>query len=214
MRSIISSVLFILASITVLAQAPDSIPALNNIRPGQSFSAPLQADTFPKYNYGFEVGSSVFTDFDGGFGFNTYVAPNLSLKPAKKTLFGATAFIGRSNYYDMPVWIYPGITSKINQNFTNIGLTINGTYFVNDKLYVGGHSFVEHWLPEQNAVQPSFQEWTNYGGGAYSGYKFSDNFKVEFGFQMSKYPTFPGTSNGRSGWGAYPIWPNRVPDQW
>ncbi|TAJ11090.1 hypothetical protein DMA11_18260 [Marinilabiliaceae bacterium JC017] len=148
-------------------------------------------DSLPKHDFGFEVGTSVFTNFDGGYGFNTYVAPRLTLKPTKKLQFDTYGYLGRSSFYDMPVWIYPGVGVNMNQTAINLGVYGQGTYFVNEKVYVGGSAFVENMMPQKHVLSPALKNLTNYGGSAYVGYKFSEHFKVEAEFGVSKYGTYP-----------------------
>lgn len=202
-------IIALVLTITCLAQETDSLTfSLDHINQPRLFES-FPRDTFPKHDFGVEVGSSVFTDFDGGYGFNTYVAPRFSLRPAEKIQFDVFAFAGRSNYYDMPVWIYPGVVTKLDQNFSHLGLNIQGTYFINEKVYVGGSAFVDHLVPENKLINPALGDLTNYGGGAYGGYKFSENFKVEVGFEMSKYPTYPNGIHRGGSWGDFNHWPGR-----
>jgi len=205
---IIIAFIFILSS---KAQKNDSLTfSLETSKHPLLFES-LSIDTFPKHDFDVEVGSSVFTDFEGGYGFNTYVAPRFSLLPAEKIQFDLFAFAGRSNYYNMPVWIYPGFVTKLDQNFTHLGLNAQGTYFINKKVYVGGSAFVNHLVPESPSINPALKNHlTNYGGGAYGGYKFSENFKVEVGIEMSKYPTYRGRMHHGGSWGDFNSWPGKT----
>ena len=147
-------IITLVLTITSRAQETDSLAfSLADVNQPLLFES-FATDTFPKHDFGVEVGSSVFTDFDGGYGFNTYITPRFSLRPAEKIQFDLFAFAGRSNYYDMPVWIYPGVTTKLDQNFTHLGLNIQGTYFINERVYVGGRAFADHLIAENKPINP------------------------------------------------------------
>jgi hypothetical protein len=159
----------------------------------QGLTDVLDSSTFfPRHQYGFEVGASAFTNFNKGYGFNTYVAPRFSLKPFKRLQLDMFGGLGRTSYYNFPVWSYYGQEGVIDQKVTNLGVYGQATYSLNPRLYIGGAGFVDHSVPDKNPLGPALSHITNYGAKSYVGYKFSNSFRVEAGFGVSKYPSYPG----------------------
>nr|WP_319400451.1 hypothetical protein [uncultured Carboxylicivirga sp.] len=166
---------------------------------------PILQDKSNAFSFTTEVGTSVATTFDGGFGTNLYVAPQLWYVPNNKWQFNATPIISRSTFNDMPVWIAPGYVSTFDGTSTHIALYAQGSYNINDKMYVRASVMASTTMLEQNKLAPAIPNMNNIGTSAFVGYKFSEHFKVEAEFGISKNPY--GTYNN---WGS-PMAPFSTP---
>lgn len=144
----------------------------------------------PMVNY--EVGTSVFTNFDGMYGFNTYVAPKMVFQPSKKWVIDGGVFIGRTQMYNVPVFPMYGSATNMDQTVISMGGYARGTYLVNEKLYMGGTGFVSYNSVDSSIPDSRRNAYNNISGETFIGYKFSDHFKVEAGFRVGN--TSPNNS--------------------
>lgn len=142
------------------------------------------------YHLEMQVSTSVTTDFDGGFGTNLYVTPQLWYIPNHKWQLSITPILGRNTFYDMPVWIYPGYLSILDGSATNLGLYTQGSYNLNEKLYVGATIHAEALLFDQKDIRSTMPDFNNIGTSAFIGYKFSEHFSVEAEFGVNKNPYY------------------------
>ncbi|TLX76970.1 hypothetical protein E9993_04605 [Labilibacter sediminis] len=139
----------------------------------------------PQVHY--EVGTSAFTNFDGFYGFNTYVTPNIVFQPNKKWIVDGGILLGRTQMYDVPVATMGGVPRQVDQTVMTVGAHVRGTYLVNDKLYMGGSGFVSYNNVESSIPFATRNAYNNITGETFVGYKFSDSFKVEAGFSIGRY---------------------------
>jgi hypothetical protein len=153
------------------------------------------SDTMPVADFSMNVGLSAFSDFDGMYGFNTYVAPQWSLMPFKKIQVDVLPYMSRTNYYNVPAWGQVDATKlTFDETMLQFGVYAQGTYLINEKWYAGASVFLDTNFPENsNSV---LQGYNNYGASTYVGYKFSEGFSAEVSFGISKYPTFSSPSTG------------------
>jgi len=158
---------------------------------------PILEDKSNSFSLTTELGTSVPVNFDGGFGTNLYVAPQLWYVPNEKWQFNVTPIISRSTYHDMPVWVAPGYVSTFDGNSTHIALYAQGSYNVNEKLYVGGAVMVHSTMLENNKPGPAMPNLNGIGTSAFVGYKFSDSFRVEAEFGVSR-----NTNGYLNSWGS------------
>ena len=71
-----------------------------------------------------------------------------------------------------------------NSNY--FGLSGQGTYKVNDKLYLGTMVFIDKSLDKFNLMTGN-QNGTNFSGSVFVGYKFSDKVSVQVGVSVQRY---------------------------
>ncbi|MCG8581549.1 MAG: hypothetical protein MI866_16610 [Bacteroidales bacterium] len=155
----------------------------------------LEEDSLPIADFSMNVGLSAFSDFEGMYGFNTYLAPQWSLLPFKKFQVDVLPYMSRTNYYNIPAWGQVDATKlTLDETMLQFGLYAQGTYLINEKWYAGAAVFLNTNIPENN--NSSIQGLNNYGASTYVGYKFSDSFSAEVSFGVSKYPTFTSPANG------------------
>lgn len=155
----------------------------------------VAVDSIKAVDFSVNVGLSAFADFEGMYGFNTYVAPQWSILPAEKFQVDIMPYMSRTSYYNIPAWGQVDATKlTLDENMIQFGLYTQGTYFINDKWYAGAAVFLNTNMPESSNSQ--LQGLSNYGASTYVGYKFSDNFSAEVSFGVSKYPTFYNPSPG------------------
>ncbi|MCU4165277.1 hypothetical protein [Carboxylicivirga caseinilyticus] len=144
-------------------------------------------DTLPNpFHMGVEVGTSVSTDFNGGFGTNLYVAPQFWYVPNEKWQFNIAPVLSRSTFHDMPVWIAPGYVASFDGTATHIGLYAQGSYNINEKLYVGSSVMGNIQIFEQNLSGQSIPDLNSIATSAFVGYKFSNGFRVEAEFGIGR----------------------------
>lgn len=140
----------------------------------------------PQMNY--EVGTSVFANFDGFYGFNTYVAPKFVFQPTKKWIVDGGLVLGRTQMYNVPYLTWGGDAQQmdLDQTILTMGAYVRGTYLVNEKLYIGGTGFVTYNHIESSIPYANRNAYHNITGETFVGYKFSDSFKVEASFSVDK----------------------------
>ncbi|MBS2096638.1 hypothetical protein [Carboxylicivirga linearis] len=158
---------------------------------------PILEDKLNRFSLTTEVGTSVAVNFDGGFGTNLYVAPQLWYVPNEKWQFNVTPVISRSTYHDMPIWIAPGYVSTFDGTATHVGLYAQGSYNVNEKLYVGGSVMANSTMFENDNISMPVPNLNSIGTSAFVGYKFSDSFKVEAEFGVGR-----NTNGNFNTWGS------------
>lgn len=189
--------LFAIVTTSFCVKAQDNI-AMQNIDHGSDIM--LQLDSLelvyniqPKVSY--ELGTSAFTNFDGFYGFNTYVSPHMVFQPSKKWIVDGGVYLGRTQAFNVP---YYNNTSA-DQTIIDMGVYARGTYLVNDKLYVGGAGYMNYANVETSLPNDRRNAYNNITGETFVGYKFSDSFRVEAGFSISNYntnnPTFMNQRN-------------------
>ncbi|WP_430814764.1 hypothetical protein [Carboxylicivirga sp. RSCT41] len=155
----------------------------------------LEEDSLPLADFSMNVGLSAFSDLEGMYGFNTYLAPQWSLMPFKKFQVDVLPYMSRTNFYNIPAWGQVDATKlTLDETMLQFGVYAQGTYLINEKWYAGAAVFLNANMPESN--NSTLQGFNNYGASTYVGYKFSDNFRAEVSFGVSKYPTFTNPSNG------------------
>lgn len=138
----------------------------------------------PRVNY--EVGTSAFTNFDGFYGFNTYVAPKMVFQPAKRWIIDGGVFLGRTQMYNMPYPTLMAPSNTMDQTVLTMGAYARGTYLVNDKLYMGGTGYLNYNTVESNLPNDRNNAYNNISGETFVGYKFSDSFRVEASFRFGE----------------------------
>ncbi len=139
----------------------------------------LAIDSLPLTHFGVNVGLSAFADFDGMYGFNTYVAPQWSLMPFKKIQVDVMPYISRTSYYNIPAWGQVDATRlTLDENMLQFGLYAQGTYLISDRWYAGAAVFLDTNIPESS--NSALQGMNNYGASTYVGYKFSDSLVLRF----------------------------------
>ncbi|MBR8533950.1 hypothetical protein KDU71_00125 [Carboxylicivirga sediminis] len=184
---------FLLMGISLLHAQNEAIIQNNGLQ--QDAGLELPVDSFQVKPFSVNAGLSAFTNFEGMYGFNTFVAPQWALMPAKKFQVDVMPFVSRTNYYNIPAWGYADATKlKLDETMLQFGLYAQGTYLINEKWYAGASVFLDTTLPENANSQ--LQGFNNYGASTYVGYKFSDNFSAEVSFGVSKHPTFYSPSPG------------------
>ena len=139
----------------------------------------------PQVNY--EVGTSAFTNFDGFYGFNMYVAPKLVYQPTNNWIVDGGVVLGRTQMYNTPIGMANGGPQQMDQTLITIGAYARGTYLINDKLYMGGTGFMSYNHLESTVPNANRNAYNNVSGETFVGYKFSDSFKVEVGFGVGRY---------------------------
>jgi len=155
----------------------------------------LPEDSIKFAEFNMSIGMSAFADFDGMYGFNTYVAPQWSMMPLKKLQVDVMPYIGRTSYHNLPLVGQTDATAlTFDQNMMNFGVYAQGTYLISDKWYAGASVFLDTNIPESNNL--GLKGINNYGASTYVGYKFSDHFSMEASFGVNKYPTFYTPSPG------------------
>lgn len=158
---------------------------LNSLLPERE----LALDSISIKHFGVNVGMSAFADFEGMYGFNTYVAPQWSLMPFKRFQVDVMPYFSRTNYYNIPVWGQMDATKlTLDESMLQFGVYTQGTYIINEKWYAGTAVFLDTNIPESS--NSALQGVNNYGASTYVGYKFSDSFSAQVSFGVSKYPTY------------------------
>jgi len=186
MRHLILTFVVAFLSISLEAQEPALFIDQPNLRK-ESFA--LNDDSLKIADFNMNVGMSAFADFEGMYGFNTYLAPQWSVKPFKKIQFDIMPYMGRTSYYNVPLLGDQDATRlTFDQNMMSVGVFAQGTYLINEKWYAGASVFLDTNIPESELN--GMVGTSNYGASTYVGYKFSDNFSMEASFGVSKYPTF------------------------
>ncbi len=176
------------------ANAQDEYLLHNSERLNHSQPA-LEMDSLVIKPFGVNAGLSAFTNFEGMYGFNTYVAPQWTLMPAKKFQVDVMPFVSRTNYYNIPAWGQTDATKlTLDETMLQFGLYAQGTYLINEKWYAGASVFLDSTLPENSNSQ--LQGLNNYGVSGFVGYKFSENFSTQVSFGVSKHPTFYSPTPG------------------
>ncbi|MCU4177653.1 hypothetical protein [Carboxylicivirga sp. N1Y90] len=137
-------------------------------------------------HFNVEAGTSVSVNFKGGYGTNLYVAPTLFYIPNEKWQFSLRPVIGRSTFHEMPLWIYPNYATTTSGTFNHLGLYAQGTYNINEKLYVGAALRTETIMFEPNNSNTPINNINNIGASTFVGYKFSDHFRVHAEFGISR----------------------------
>lgn len=152
-------------------------------------------DSVPFADFSMNVGLSAFSDFEGMYGFNTYVAPQWSLMPFKRLQVDLLPYLSRTNYYNVPALGQIDATKlTLNETMLQFGVYAQGTYLISENWYAGASVFLDSNIPEND--YSSLQGFNNYGASTYVGYKFSNNFRAEVSFGVSKYPTFSNPTTG------------------
>ena len=189
--------LFLLFGLIILSQVSS---AQEELRLNRSFDEiepemEVAVDSIKTVDFSVNVGLSAFADFEGMYGFNTYVAPQWSILPVEKFQVDIMPYMSRTSYYNIPAWGQVDATKlRLDENMIQFGLYTQGTYFINDKWYAGAAVFLNTNMPESSNSQ--LQGLNNYGASTYVGYKFSDNFSAEVSFGVSKHPTYYSPSPG------------------
>jgi hypothetical protein len=148
----------------------------------------MNADSVVPHDFGVEVGTSVFTNFKHGFGFNQYVAPRFSFSPHKSWRVDLLGTMGVTRFEDMPLYsYYLNEYPVMNGRYYYSSLIGQATYAVNEKLFLGGAGFVSQTFQAENEMNPAIKNLTNYGSSLFVGYKFSDKFSVQAEFSISKF---------------------------
>ena len=150
-------------------------------------SLQLPEDSLKTVEFNQNAGMSAFTDFDGMYGFNTYLAPQWSISPLNKIQVDIMPYMGRTSYYNLPLIGQTDATKlTFDQNMMNFGVYARGTYQINEKWYAGASVFLDTHIPESDNF--GMKGINNYGVSTYAGYKFSEHFSMEASFGVSKYP--------------------------
>ena len=96
----------------------------------------LEEDSLPIADFSMNAGLSAFSDFEGMYGFNTYLAPQWSLLPFKKFQVDVLPYMSRTNYYNIPAWGQVDATKlTLDETMLQFGLYAQGTYLINEKWY-------------------------------------------------------------------------------
>ncbi|TRX66040.1 hypothetical protein [Carboxylicivirga sp. M1479] len=157
----------------------------------------LAMDTSRIADFHVQVGLSAFSDFDGMYGFNTYVAPQWSVMPFSRFQVDVMPFISRTNYYNIPAYGHMDATKlKFDDNMLQFGLYTQATYMLTSRLYAGASFFLNTNMPESS--QSSLQGFNNYGASTFVGYRFTEYFSAEVSFGISKYPSINTPTSGFS----------------
>ncbi|WP_146142067.1 hypothetical protein [Prolixibacter denitrificans] len=174
---------------TALAEEPDSLSVQ---KPEMSVPLSLQlqqspTDSVMPHDFGVEVGTSVFTNFKHGYGFNQYVAPRFSFSPSKRWRVDMLGTMGVTRFEDMPLYsYYLNEYPVMSGRYYYASLLGQATYAVNEKLFLGGTGFVSNTFQSENELNPAVKNLTNYGSSLFVGYKFSDKFSMQAEFSISK----------------------------
>lgn len=144
-------------------------------------SLELEYNMQPQVHY--ELGTSAFTNFDGFYGFNTYVSPQIVFQPSKKWIIDGGVYLGRTQAFNVPQYY----NTSTDQTIIDMGVYARGTYLVNDKLYLGGASYFNYANVESSLPNDRRNAYNNITGETFVGYKFSDSFRVEAGFSISNF---------------------------
>lgn len=180
--------LILVSLIYTIGVAQENLVIIKDPQVDAKLEVPRQ-DSVKLMDFSMNAGMSAFTTFKGMYGFDTYVAPQWSFMASKKFQVDVSPWIGRTSYYNLPVWsLSDGTKLKLDQNFSRIGMAVQGTYLINEKWYSGGEVFLDMNMPDNSPA--NLNSFTNYGANAFVGYKFSDHFSVEASFGVSKYPTY------------------------
>lgn len=132
----------------------------------------------------YELGTSVFTNFDGMYGFNTYFLPRVFMKPSEKWIVDFGMFMSQTQLFYKQNDNIVGNPMKINQSVISLGAYVQGTYLINENLYIGGMGFLMHNSANSSVPQHVKNAYDNINGSTFVGYKFSDEFKVEVAFEV------------------------------
>ncbi|MBK3517045.1 hypothetical protein [Carboxylicivirga marina] len=155
----------------------------------------LSKDSLPVADFSMNVGISAFSNLEGMYGFNTYLAPQWSIMPAKKFQVDIMPYLSRTNYYNIPALGQVDATKlTLDETMLQFGVYAQGTYLISDKVYAGAAVFLNTNIPESN--NSSLQGLNNYGASTYVGYRFTDNFRAEVSFGVSKNPVFYNPTPG------------------
>ncbi|MCT4645052.1 MAG: hypothetical protein N4A74_08710 [Carboxylicivirga sp.] len=154
----------------------------------------VSLDSIKPVDFGVSVGLSAFSNFEGMYGFNTYVSPRWSMMPFKKLQLDVMPYMSRTNYYNIPAWGQDATKLTLDENMIQFGLYSQATYLINEKWYAGAAVFLNTNMPESSTSQ--LQGFNNFGASTYVGYRFSDNFSAEVSFGVSKHPTYYNPTPG------------------
>ena len=180
-RLYIILLLFMLLPIRlILAQTKDKTPQAS-IFEENSDSITLR----PKYDTGFEVGTSFMTNLKGGYGYEHYISPRLSFVPSQSWKFDFNATLTSVNFHNMTLLDFYNTTRGVSGLYHYFGLTAQGTYKLNEKLYLSSAGFAEN-SPNLWPVSGQSENRINYGGTLLIGYKFSDKFSMHAGFGIQR----------------------------
>ncbi|WP_430811227.1 MULTISPECIES: hypothetical protein [unclassified Carboxylicivirga] len=146
----------------------------------------LPGDSLKMAEFGIMVGLSAFSDFDGMYGFNTYVAPHWSLMPFKKIQIDVLPYLGRTSFYNLPAWGQVDATQlTLDASMLQIGVYAQANYLLTEKWYVGASVFLDRHIPESSASP--LQGFNNYGASGHVGYRFTESFSAQLSLGVSKY---------------------------
>jgi hypothetical protein len=140
----------------------------------------------PHHETGIEVGTSFTSNLKGGYGFDNYVSPHFSFQTSKSWKFDINTILGTVNYHNMTFWNYNHLFRGLTGNNNYFGLIGQGTYKVNDKLYLGSMVYIDKSLDKFNLMTGN-PNGTNYSGSVFVGYKFSDKVSIQAGVSVQRY---------------------------
>jgi hypothetical protein len=140
----------------------------------------------PHYESGIEVGSSFTSNLKGGYGFNNYVSPHFSFQSPNSWQFNVNPVLGTLNYHNMSLLNSNRPFSNLTGNSSYFGLYGQGTYKMNDKLYVGTSVYIDK-MADNFQIMNGLQNKTNYTGSMFVGYKFSDKVSIQAGVSVQHY---------------------------
>lgn len=187
------SILICVFSIGLYSSAQESLLNSSVFLPNENFE--VEKDSVPFADFGITVGVSAFADFEGMYGFNTYVSPQCSLMPINKVQIDVMPYFGRTKFYNLNAWGYDDATTlKFDEAILQFGVYAQATYMITDKWYTGVSVFLDTNIPESN--QSPLQGFNNYGTSAYVGYRFTNSFSAEVSFGVSKQPSYYNPSMG------------------
>lgn len=173
--------IFFLQSGVISAQDKEVLPDK------QQFNVNAEPIQFKPYYYtGIEVGTYFMTNLNGGYGIENYFSPRFSFKPAKSWRFDVNTTLGSVTFHNMTIWDYYHISRGLTGMNSYFGLNGQGTYQVNDKLYFGTMVFLDKSF-NQMQINTGLENKTNHGGSLFVGYKFSDKFSMQAGFELRRY---------------------------
>ena len=148
-----------------------------------------KVDTIPEKPHdetGIEVGTSFSTNLKGGYGFDNYVAPHFSFQTSKSWKFDINTVLGTVNFHNMTLWNYNHLYRGLTGSSNYIGLSGQGTYKVNEKLYIGTMVYFDK-SPDKINLMTGNQNGANYSGSLFVGYKFSDKVSIQAGVSVQHY---------------------------
>jgi len=199
MRLFILLCLIIVAQTRIVAaQDKESLKKLLNLS-DQVDSMPVM----PHKETGVEAGTSFISNLKGGYGFDNYVSPHISLQNSKSWKFDINSVLGTVNYHNMTMWDYNHLSHSLTGSNNYFGLYGHGTYKVNDKLYFGSMVYLDK-SPDKFSLMYGGSNGTNYSGSVFVGYKVSDKVSIKAGVSIQRIENQWNMSNSWNSGGVLP----------